>query len=582
MKERTPKAAKSSTSTAKTPQTQTKQPRKRVKKEPTLIRAFNVVLKNAKNSELNDEFWEECQGAFGFLYTKLHLTPIQCVLVAILLNADSKQSWTEIGEFLDIPRLAAMEYMDDMDALIWSGWALRRYDCFDEDQESFELVKGVPKAILHNEIFAPQGLKVETLQELIDKIIVRFEEGIEPNRTYFLDDAIWMNSLIQSNLHIPFCQTVHNFRDINHQTLFLLAVALYALHAGSKSESLDFDRVDSLFLADFNVDYLRAKLENGEHFLLKNGYLEYNCDNGLADNHRYILTRKVKEEMLKDYKLTAVSTGDNFAGDPLLTSHTKITPKELFFNPKEKQQLHRLKDLLQEDTFVEIQNRLMQAGMRRGFACLFYGGPGTGKTESVLQLARETGRNLMQVDISTIRTKWVGESEKNIKTLFDRYRQICEKSTVKPILFFNEADAIIGRRSDKADSSVERMDNSLQNIILQELENLDGILIATTNLTSNFDPAFERRFLYKIEFCKPETKVKTLIWQSMLHELSEEEAQTLAQTYDFSGGQIENVARKRIVDSILYGTPASFQDIKEYCQTEIITPLANSRPKIGF
>ena len=109
----------------------------------------------------------------------------------------------------------------------------------------------------------------------------------------------------------------------------------------------------------------------------------------------------------------------------------------------------------------------------------------------------------MQVNISQIKSCWVGESEKNIKGLFDNYRELVKKSEVTPILLFNEADAIIGVRKEGAQSAVDKMENSLQNIILQEMETLDGIMIATTNLQENMDKAFERRFLYKIKFDRP-------------------------------------------------------------------------------
>lgn len=125
----------------------------------------------------------------------------------------------------------------------------------------------------------------------------------------------------------------------------------------------------------------------------------------------------------------------------------------------------------------------------------FYGTPGTGKTETVLQIARKTGRDLIQVNVSEVKSMWVGESEKNIKGIFDDYKQKVKQSVKAPILLFNEADAIIGKRQVGAERAVEKMENSIQNIILQEIEQLDGILIATTNLAENMDKAFERRFL---------------------------------------------------------------------------------------
>ena len=174
--------------------------------------------------------------------------------------------------------------------------------------------------------------------------------------------------------------------------------------------------------------------------------------------------------------------------------------------------------------------------------------------------------------------KYVGESEKNIKAVFQRYRDLCRNSEIKPILFFNEADGIFGKRSTFGGNnpSVEKMDNAMQNIILQEIEDLDGILIATTNLTSNLDSAFERRFIFKIEFHKPDTAVKSKIWCSMLKDLSADDAQQLASHFDFSGGQIENIARKRTVDYILSGQYSTLDEIEAYCRAE---QLANKKER---
>lgn len=173
------------------------------------------------------------------------------------------------------------------------------------------------------------------------------------------------------------------------------------------------------------------------------------------------------------------------------------------------------------EEFNSVCQRLSDKGLRKGFATLFYGSPETGKTESVYQIAKATGRDIMCVDISSIKSCWVGENEKSIKAVFDRYSQFVDKSEVAPILLFNEADAVIGKRSENPERSVGKMENSIQNIILQEIENLEGLLIATTNLSQNLDKAFERRFIYKIKFEKPDIKAKQSIWKSMIPEITD-------------------------------------------------------------
>ncbi len=113
-----------------------------------------------------------------------------------------------------------------------------------------------------------------------------------------------------------------------------------------------------------------------------------------------------------------------------------------------------------------------------------------------------------------------------------------KKGELMPILLFNEADALISKRKNDISGNCTQTENAIQNIILEELENLKGIFIATTNFASNMDPAFERRFLFKINFENPSTEAKTSIWMNKLTWLDEKTASEFARGYDFSGGQM--------------------------------------------
>ena len=125
------------------------------------------------------------------------------------------------------------------------------------------------------------------------------------------------------------------------------------------------------------------------------------------------------------------------------------------------------------------------------------------------------------------------------------------------------------------------MENSVQNILLQEMESFRGIMIATTNLTGNLDAAFERRFLYKVCFNKPDLSARTHIWQSMLTDISSDEAERLAANFDFSGGQIENVVRKKEIDAILNGVEPDYAALCDYCREESLVK-GGSLNRIGF
>ena len=391
--------------------------------------------------------------------------------------------------------------------------------------------------------------------------------------------------MCKANPHLPLCNMVLQFEDDIHvQSLLMMVVFDFAQWAESDDEGLTLSSIDDLYPEDYKTDGMRKKLLDGSHPLIVRGLIEHKCENGIAATDCYMLTRKCKEVLLKGYTPSKSKCMACRSPEHDLKSHSVIKEKKMYYNSSEQEQIERLTSLLSQDYLPTIQQRLEQEGMRKGFACLFYGVPGTGKTETVLQIARQTGRDIMQIDIAGMRDKYVGESEKNIKAVFHRYRDVCKNRDVMPILFFNEADGIFGKRStiEGNNPSVEKMDNAMQNIILQELEDLDGILIATTNLTCNLDSAFERRFLFKVEFKKPEMNVKAKLWSSMMGDsITNEDAMRLAKKYDFSGGQIENIARKRTIEYILSGKRATIEELEMFCQSELLDKNSG-RKAIGF
>ena len=323
---------------------------------------------------------------------------------------------------------------------------------------------------------------------------------------------------------------------------------------------------------DSNIE----ELKNGEHSLQDAKIIEHVCEDGIACTTRYKLTESAKRTLLAEMKIDA--TAEKLAD--VIDANT-FAEKQLFFPKDIQRQVDELEEFLQPDKYNQIRQRMKEQGFRSGFACLFYGSPGTGKTETVNQLARKTSRNIMLVDVPQIKSKWVGDSEKNIKALFDRYREQVKRAKLTPILLFNEADAIIGKRKNGAENAVDKMENSLQNIILQEMENLDGIMIATTNLQQNMDKAFERRFLYKIKFDKPTEEARSYIWRSMIPDLCDNDIHVLAEKYDFSGGQIENIARHYAIDTILHGTADNkLKSLILHCDNEKIS--GKEQRRIGF
>ena len=319
---------------------------------------------------------------------------------------------------------------------------------------------------------------------------------------------------------------------------------------------------------------------SGQHPLQTGGLVEL-CESQKKGESAARLTEKGRRLFLgDDYNLFPV--GENPESDNNLLRPCDIEGKQLFFGGKTRMQLLDLQNGLMDDKLRELQERLGQKSMCKGVSVLMYGVPGTGKTESVRQLAKKTGRSLMQVDIASCRSKWYGESEQLLKGVFDTYRKLCQQEPLKPILLFNEADALFSKRRDADDSLGNgiRVENTLQNILLEEMERLDGILIATTNLPTSFDDAFSRRFLFKVQFEKPGPEEKKGMWKDTLSWLGEDDALWLAQRYDLSGGEIDNVVRKAEMEEVLRGNCPELKTLSEWCSEERFTRAES--PKIGY
>lgn len=315
---------------------------------------------------------------------------------------------------------------------------------------------------------------------------------------------------------------------------------------------------------------ISRELMDEKHILMKLDLVSLLRDTMFSDSN-LVLTEKGKQLFLEgDFELFAKSKNR----DQKIICPEDIPEKSMFYDDELLRQLNLLKENLQEERFAELQKRLDEQSLPKGVAALFHGQPGTGKTETAMQIAKASGRAVCHVDISAAKTCWYGESQKLVKRIFTDYRQLCEKEKLKPILLFNEADALLSNRqninSTSGSTSVAQTENAIQNIILEEMEKLDGILIATTNLIYNLDSAFERRFLFKIRFNNPTVEAKQSIWKSKLSWLSENESRTLAEQYNFSGGEIDNIVRKVIMEEVLNGIHPDMQFVEELCRYEKI------------
>ncbi len=537
----------------------------------TILSSMEDIVVKAKEHGLDEIFYSEAENSMKRLSSALLMSEEEALVLSLFFErcGFSRIRLSDIADMIHTSNIRLLAMMNVADELARKGYVKAHKD---DSEKSYSIPKEVIDCIRHNTCFKPKPVSGLSFDDFFDRMAKIFDE----DDIDYYDRNCELEELLSVNMHLPYCKISKGY-DLGCDENFLLHLFAYRLIC------LDDDIIgthnwEDLLVSKRRVRVMLNALKGGTAELMTKGVFEPCKTTGLRDPDYYHLTDKAKEELFPGMDLIQKDEQQ----DRRLIPFTSFAKKSLFYEPEVKTQIDRLAELLDKDIFAQVTQRLSETGMRKGFACLFYGSPGTGKTETVNQLARITGRDVMLVDVTRIKSCWVGESEQNVKKLFDNYRSYVKKSKAAPILLFNEADAILGIRQEGAEKAVDKMENSIQNIILQEMEALEGIMIATTNLTSNLDKAFERRFIYKIEFKRPSIEAKQMIWKSMMPSLSDETALSLAKGYDLSGGQIENVARKCAVEYILSGNEPSDAQMKEFCESESMDSRQTGRRKIGF
>ena len=529
----------------------------------TVLEAIEKIVILSNDSKLSDSFIKEVTPYLQVVADKQGISNMQALFLSLFLERSTcscKTDLSDVAEILDCRAVTILKYQTILDDLVRKQFIRMSHDYNDEIH--YFVPKKVIMTISQNKKFEREPYKCDDAKKFLEKFFdlthSLYEEEI--NHDIFHEE---LDQLFGENEDNPFVKSINKLRLNNNDRMILTHFCRHlAIH---NEAALSADNLVFLLKEDRDKKCLTDTLELGKHILQKRKLIEYNFDDGFEDRSNYRLTDRAIKKLLKGFKL---KTKDKpVASDIIISKH--IEEKKLFYDGKTNIQVEELEGLLSENNFKNIRERMKSQKMRCGFACVFYGSPGTGKTETVLQIARKTGRNILQVNISEIKSCWVGESEKNIKAIFDRYREQVRRTKVTPILLFNEADAVIGKRREGAERAVDKMENSIQNIILQEMETLDGIMIATTNLEQNMDKAFERRFLYKVKFNKPSLETRSSIWRTMIPALSEDESNALASKYDFSGGQIENIARHYAINTVLHGDDENrLASLYAYCDGE--------------
>ncbi|EGV1444913.1 ATP-binding protein, partial [Campylobacter jejuni] len=271
-------------------------------------------------------------------------------------------------------------------------------------------------------------------------------------------------------------------------------------------------------------------------------------------------SKKIKiESVLKDQDIFELIEPSTDINDIIMPENTKELLENIL-KQQDKKVLERL------HSWGIKSNKNIEAKI------IFYGPAGTGKTMSALAMAKSMKKSVLSFDCSKILSKWVGESEQNVRKIFDTYKNIVQTCKQSPILLLNEADQFLSTRVD-GNSGSDKMHNQMQNIFLEQIERFSGVIIATTNFLESLDSAFSRRFDYKIEFKKPDFKDRLKIWEKFLPKkaLFEKDFDiNILSNYELSGAQILMVVKNTALKvAVSQDGVFKMQDFIESIQKEL-------------
>jgi hypothetical protein len=208
--------------------------------------------------------------------------------------------------------------------------------------------------------------------------------------------------------------------------------------------------------------------------------------------------------------------------------------------------------------------------LKPGYRTLFYGPPGTGKTLTATLIGQQTNLDVYRIDLSMVVSKYIGETEKNLARVFD------QAETRNWVLFFDEADALFGKRSAASNANDHHANQEIA-YLLQRVEDFPGVVILASNLRGNLDEAFSRRFQSMVYFPMPDAEQRLRLWRGMLaqqHLAPDVRLQDIAERYELSGGSIANVIRHAALSAVRQGR-------EQVRASELRTGLAKELRKEG-
>ena len=543
-----------------------------------LARLENISSAAVK-SELNLHTLAKVQGDIDAIASFLGITNAQAVLFAVIADLSLQRTVTLDGlaKHFDCSVLRLVTYMKETEYLEKKGFVKRlirrkgRRPSYNDI--GFTVPAFVIDALLQGD---PAKLEAATrfdlpafLKQVTDLIDEREENTI--GTAQVLEEA---GFLIAANRQLPFVTYVDNGLKSMLSKCALFAFSFVRLKGQA---SVDFESFANSLFDDLSQQLeFCQEIASGRHELVKNGFIKLIASEFDGEKSAS-LSQKTARELFHSYPNLLKPENDRSG----LIDYKSLKNKNLLFCSELQEQLDLLEEIMKPAKFRSYCMQLKRNGLSSGITAVFSGEPGTGKTEEVYQLARRTKRSIMMVDLSQMRSKWFGESEKRVKQVFDDYEAIRKTSLVEPILFINEADGLLTRRIDLSASNEasDRVTNTMQNVLLQALENFEGILIATTNLTGNLDRAYERRFSFRLNFPRPDKFIRASIWKEKLPSLTYEEARLLGERFEVSGGEIDNQVRQVLLRKVLNKKDDLYSILAQSCRE---TNGFTSKRKVGY
>lgn len=545
----------------------------------TILNQIGDIYEHSFGCRLDHDFFVKADKDLELLSEYFSVSKQQTLMISVIISLQYNKNTVSMAELINhfkCTPVKLLEYHNDFETLQGKGILYKTkgkyYRRRTGNGEAFSVNEKVVEAIINNRPMPTVCAKAyEDVFALLEDIyhLAQKRDDEEISTKELLEQSI---VIIKNNTHYPLVKEIDSLL-MNDVDKYLYALIIWESLSGKSNIDLEILMSTIIDSPAKKVRYMQLFM-NGKSPLIKSGLCELE-DGGFFNDSEIKLT-DLSMDLLKKCGLSFFNRTKK-SRNVILPG--QIQQRELVFDENEMNQLIQLKNLLCKSRLKQVQKRLSETKLPIGITAIFHGSPGTGKTEAVLQIAREMDYEVIKVDISHSKSMWFGQSEKLIKKIFTDYEAYAKESEYPPILFFNEADAIFSKRKAVGHSNIAQTENTIQNIILEEMESFPGILIATTNLIDNLDPAFERRFLFKILFQKPNATIRGKIWKQKLPHLSLRQCNILAEKHEFSGAQIDNIVRKNEIQRIVAGKTSGFEDILAMCSEESLT---NAREVVGY